>query len=142
VKLRKSQIDMSTASQLLAKASDDLNAAAELTPKERQRDNAGYHLSQAVEKILKFLLEISGVIYPRDGKNGHNIDFLIFLVSDNTKIALTDDHIDLAQLDVYGSGSRYDYVAEDERVDLVKVAKKCSSLYNLALREYGKIAAR
>lgn len=132
-------IDFETASQLLAKASDDLSLVKSLINNDRQHDNCGYHLSQAAEKMFKFLCEISSTSYSRDGKSGHSLNMLHTNLMKNNSFSFITDYFDMIDLDVYGSGCRYDYVPQEERLNLNRYLGICQALFNEALREYKKV---
>lgn len=134
--------DYTVAKQILAKASDDLDLVRSSVKNERQHDNCGYHLCQAVEKTLKFFCEVHCVEYSRNGKTGHSLDLLFGSLHEHKKMSWIAEHFDLVELDVYDSGSRYDYVFPDERLDLKKYLQRAESLFGKALSElqrlYGK----
>ncbi|MEK2647381.1 HEPN domain-containing protein [Bdellovibrio sp. BCCA] len=108
------------AKTLITKAMDDLALVEKLVSDERQHDNCGNHLAQTTEKFLKALCELEDLTYPKNGKNGHMLDLLFSIVRDSNKFGFIDDYLELIRLDVYDSGSRYDYVMDSERVNLNK----------------------
>jgi len=138
--MKNQYIDFETASQLLVKATDDLNLVQNNLPNERQHDNCGYHLAQATEKILKFLCEISGVTYSRDGKYGHSLEALFRNLEKCKAASFTQDYNDLIDLSVYDAESRYSFIPEEERLNLNKYLGICWGFRNEALREYQKLS--
>ena len=100
---------------LLRKAKDDIDLATKLVSDERQHDNVGYHLAQAVEKILKYMLEQRRIGYLKSSR-GHNLRILL------GQLKTSSQHFDkyerLLDLDVYQSNIRYDYLPQNERADL------------------------
>ena len=132
-------IDLSTASSLLAKASDDIDLVTKLLPDERQHDNCGYHLAQSVEKILKFFCEVSVMSYAKDGKNGHSLKLLFKILMDAGEPKNIIDFLDLSDLDVYDAGSRYDHVFPEDRLELKKYLGETRELFRDALLKYQKI---
>lgn len=131
--------DLETAGQLLAKASDDLDLAKGVISIQRQHDNCGHHLALATEKVLKSIHDLAGISYSRDGKHGHSLIQLFKSASQEAGKAFVNDYKELMRLDVYGSASRYDYVMEEDKLNLNKHLGLCQALFNEALREYRKL---
>lgn len=136
--MRKSNPNKDSAKVLLAKASDDIASSALTIKEDRLHDNCGQNLAQATEKILKSLCELHSIHYSREGRTGHSLSTLFTNLQDNFSIRFVADYIDLADLDVYDSGSRYDYVDVDERLNLTKYSALCRAFFNEALREINK----
>jgi len=111
-------------------------------PEERQHDNCGYHLAQAVEKILKFFCVVSTLNYSRDGKNGHSLKLLFKILMDRNEPANIIDFLDLSDLDVYDAGSRYDHVFPDDRLELKKYLGEARELFRNALVKYQDVKKR
>lgn len=108
------------AKTLLTKAMDDIALVEKLVSDDRQHDNCGHHLAQATEKLLKALCELQDLNYAKNGKNGHLLDLLFKIVIESGSIHLDEVYLDLMDLDIYDSGSRYDYVMDSERLNLNK----------------------
>lgn len=121
---------------LIQKAADDLDLVGKLVGDERQHENCGNHLAQTTEKILKALCELEGLSYPKNGKNGHMLDLIFGIVRDSGKFRFIDDYLDLIRLDVYDSGSRYDYVMDSERLNLNKYYGLNQGFFREALKVY------
>ena len=64
----------------------------------------GFHVQQAVEKLLKALLCQRGVKY----KFVHDIEYLANLLRDNGE-SIPNGPVDIAELEKYGVAYRYDY---------------------------------
>ena len=72
----------------------------------------GFHIQQAVEKLLKALLCQLAVKY----KHTHDLEYLLTLVQDRGE-ALPIGVLDITQLESYGVAYRYDSVPEVTLLD-------------------------
>lgn len=134
----KSFINLERIGNLLVKSNQDLNLVKLIIKDDGQHDNAGYHLSQATEKVLKIFHEIKSVSYDRSGKNGHNL-MALFENLDKIKDLNLDEFKDLIDLEVYDSNSRYEIVFESDRLKLQDYLEICRKFHSLALGEYRKV---
>jgi HEPN domain-containing protein len=89
---------------LLAKAAED-ETAAQLTG--IPDGPFGFHIQQAVEKLLKALLCQCAVKY----KFTHDLEYLVKLLRDNGE-AIPKSAVDITELESYGVAYRYDAVPE------------------------------
>lgn len=128
---------MSKVKILLAKAKDDIDLVAAVIDSENQHDNAGYHLSQACEKTLKALCELKGVAYPTDGKKGHDLDRLMSLLEDQGVQEISSFE-NIVSLSVYDAQARYDYLSDEEQLDLKEYLELSKKLFKFVLKEFGK----
>lgn len=91
--------------------------------------NAAYHLQQAVEKILKYMLFINDVPY----KKTHNIAILIAETA-KTDFIVRDDIINnAADITDYEVMSRYDTVFTATRDDIKSLLDMAKLLYDDAI---------
>lgn len=72
----------------------------------------GFHIQQAVEKLLKALLCQLAVKYRRT----HDLDYLVTLLQDSGETIPTGI-VDIGQLESYGVAYRYDAIPEVEILD-------------------------
>jgi len=72
----------------------------------------GFHIQQAVEKLLKALLCQLAVKYRRS----HDLEYLVTLLHDRGETIPTGI-VDISQLDSYGVAYRYDAIPEVEILD-------------------------
>jgi len=72
----------------------------------------GFHIQQAVEKLLKALLCQLAVKYRRT----HDLEYLVTLLQDRAETIPTGI-VDITQLESYGLAYRYDAVPEVEILD-------------------------
>ena len=83
---------------------------------EEQLNFAGYHLQQAFELALKFLLEQNGVEYPKT----HDVERLISLGGEEGVDLMLDDYLDdhAEMLSSWESRSRYviGYIVEERKL--------------------------
>lgn len=128
---------MSKAKILLAKAKDDLELVKTIIGLKNQHDNAGYHLCQACEKILKALCEVRGLTYSTDGKKGHDLDRLLTHLEEDGMSEVSSFE-DIIALTVYDAQARYDYLSDEERLDLKEYLAKTVHLAKFALQEFAK----
>jgi HEPN domain-containing protein len=94
--------------QLLSLAERDYQAALILAHAEKaQKDAAGFHLQQSVEKSLKAWLALKGVDYPKT----HDLNLLLSLLEDQ------DENIEsfwsLLELNPFAVQFRYELAGED-----------------------------
>lgn len=127
---------MASANTLYGKAAANYKSARLLfenaTGDEEQLNFAGYHLQQAVELAIKYLLEQNGVEYPKT----HDVDQLIRIAKDSdVELYLNEyleDHAEM--LSMWEAKARYvlGYAIESKKVEralaevdayLAKVAK-------------------
>lgn len=84
---------------------------------EEQLNFAGYHLQQAIELAIKYLLEQDGVEYPKT----HDIDQLIRIAKDNdVELYMSEyleDHAEM--LSMWEAKARYvlDYAIESKKIE-------------------------
>jgi HEPN domain-containing protein len=79
-------------------------ARSQLGSDEDYMDIACYHAQQAIEKLLKFIIEISGVEYPKT----HDITRLLVAIETLPGIILPDTLIMMSEtLTLWESSSRY-----------------------------------
>lgn len=112
---------MASATTLFGKAAANYKSARLLLQHadgdEEQLNFAGYHLSQAVELAMKYLLEQDGVEYPKT----HDIDQLIRIASENgVDLHLSEyieDHAEM--LSAWEAKARYivGYAIESKKLD-------------------------
>lgn len=118
---------MTDAKGLLALAFIDIDAAKTLLPKEIQHSKVGHNLHQATEKILKAILTFHEVYFSKNGSDGHDLVGLMNKVS-NLNVINLSDYSKLLDLDIYDSRSRYDFVDENNEVDLKPMIALCEKL--------------
>jgi len=110
---------------LIRKAKDDIDLAEKLVNDDRHHDNVGYHLAQAVEKILKYLLAKRRTKYLKSAQ-GHDLKILL------GQLVVSSEHFSkykpLLRLDVYQSKIRYDYLPYEERADLKRMLAEIHKL--------------
>ncbi|MCI8366752.1 MAG: HEPN domain-containing protein [Eggerthellaceae bacterium] len=112
---------MASASTLYGKAASNYRAAKTLldyaSGDEEQLNMAGFHLQQAVEFAMKYLLEQDGVEYPRT----HDIDQLIRIANEGKVDLLLTEYIeDHAEMfSQWEAKSRYilDYSIEQKKIE-------------------------
>jgi HEPN domain-containing protein len=98
---------------LVKKAADDEALLAEILSARRVSDEIfGFHCQQAVEKLLKALLSLAGVVYSRT----HNLRLLMDLLADSGQ-PLPPDFDDLDMLTPYGTLFRYEDLPVDVELD-------------------------
>lgn len=109
-----------TAKILFGKAVDDIDAAKTLLPKPNQHDNAGAHLSKAVEKLAKAFLEGNDVPnVPKTGNDGHNLR-LLFRMLQEAGFPI-GKYVVLQKLQIYDSRAGYNYIDEGSQLNLKSI---------------------
>lgn len=127
---------------LLAKAGDDLYFVKKNIDDQRLHDHCGQNLALATEKLLKFLCELTETQYLTKTQAGHRIVMLMERVTESGLFPFVDQFSDLLDLEVYGSGTRYEYILEGERLDLKKYLRMAEELYRQTLSEYRKLSQK
>jgi HEPN domain-containing protein len=112
---------------LLQKAEIDLIAAEELLPSARVADAViGFHLQQAVEKLLKALLAARDIPY----RKTHDIRQLMDLLEDH-QVLLPEPLADLDDFTPYAVELRYDDLSyESSRFNRVTAMARVKALDN------------
>ena len=111
------------------KAKEDFNAAKYLLEGfnchklEIKLEIVFFHIQQAVEKLLKCILDINGIKFPKT----HDIESLIELCDANN-IALIDDINTLADLSDYAVEGRY-AITHDDLSDVDKYLEITQNLF-------------
>jgi len=115
------------ARKLLQKAEMDIIAVEELLGSPRVSDAIiGFHLQQAVEKLLKALLAANDIPY----RKTHDIRELIDLLEDH-KILIPEELFDLDDFTPYAVEFRYEDMSyEQETLDRAKAMERISMLDN------------
>ncbi len=97
----------------IKKASQDEALLAEVLLSHAVGDEVfGFHSQQAVEKLLKSILSLHGVDFPRT----HNLRFLMDLLSDSGH-RLPDEFSELDALTPYGALFRYEDAPVETTID-------------------------
>ena len=95
---------------LLRKAQQDEAIVQRLVDDSEITDESvGFHAQQAAEKLLKALLAVQGVDYPRT----HDLDLLVALL-EGTSCALSADLLDIVELTPMATVFRYEELPIDE----------------------------
>jgi len=98
---------------LVRKAADDEALLEEILSSRQVSDEIfGFHCQQAVEKLLKALLSLAGVGYPRT----HNLRLLMDLLTDAGQ-PLPNDFTELDILTPYGTLFRYEDLPVEIELD-------------------------
>lgn len=105
--------DIKIAQLLFQKARNDFSAIQNMIDVSLfSEDIFGFHAQQAVEKLLKALLAMNGIIYPKT----HDIYPLLRLLESSGE--RTGNFDDLVELNMYAVQARYDeYHEADEPLD-------------------------
>ena len=72
-------------------------------------ESVGFHVQQAAEKLLKALLAVQGIDYPRT----HDLDLLVALL-EGTSCSLPADLLDIVELTPMATVFRYEELPLDE----------------------------
>lgn len=118
---------MKNVKELVAKACIDIETAQDNEKYDNRHDIVGGLLHQAVEKLLKAILKFHDAPFSTHGSTGHDIKELMRKVSDMGLIPF-DEFRTLLNLNVYHSGSRYEFVEDEDRQDLKKMIRLCNEL--------------
>jgi HEPN domain-containing protein len=113
--------------RLLQKAEMDITAVEELLGSTRVSDSIiGFHLQQAVEKLLKALLAANDIRY----RKTHDIRELLDLLEDR-EILVPEELVDLDDYTPYAVEFRYEDISyEQETLDRTEAMKKIKMLDN------------
>jgi HEPN domain-containing protein len=115
---------------LVKKAADDETLLAEILSSSHVSDEIfGFHCQQAAEKLLKALLSLAGIGYPRT----HNLRLLMDLLADSGQPLPSD----LAELDVltpYGTLFRYEDLPAEVELNREILFKLVRSLHDFVVK--------
>ena len=116
--------DIKTARLLYQKAGNDFTAIQNMTNVSLFSDDIfGFHAQQSVEKLLKALLALRGILYPKT----HDIYPLLRRLESTGEN--TSDFDDLVELNMYAVQARYDdYHETDEPLNRIEWIQKIQNL--------------
>lgn len=114
------------AKSLILKAQDSIDTAKRHIDNDEQHDIAGYNLAQASEHLLKALLVVRGLEFPKE--DAHDLDTLMTILEE-AGFAAVSSHADVLELNIYNSPSAH--IRKHERVDLREMLVNVEDLKKL-----------
>ena len=102
------------AKSMILKAQDNIDTAKAHLDDPAQHEVAGYNLAQAVECMLKALLQLREVEIP-EGEDGHDLDVLLSLLEEDNMVQASS-HADVVELTPYNNSRAH--IAPEDRLDL------------------------
>lgn len=102
------------AKSMILKAQDNIDTAKAHIDDPAQHLTVGYNLAQAVELMLKTLLSLRNVDFPKD-EEAHDLDALMALLEEDNMAAISS-HADVVELTPYNHTRAQ--IDPDERLDL------------------------
>jgi HEPN domain-containing protein len=102
------------AKSMILKAQDSIDTAKANLDNPAQHEIAGYNLAQAVECMLKALLQLREVEIP-EGEDSHDLDVLLSLLEEDNMVQISS-HADVVELTPYNNARAH--IDPDDRLDL------------------------
>ncbi|MES2963291.1 MAG: HEPN domain-containing protein [Bdellovibrionota bacterium] len=102
------------AKSMILKAQDNIDTAKAHLEDPSQHEVAGYNLAQAVECMLKALLQLREVEIP-EGDDSHDLDVLLSLLEEDNMVQASS-HADVVELTPYNNARAH--IDPDDRLDL------------------------